>query len=80
MSEDVVLLPRNCRDWPFYVIEMPITKDHEGPAKIGVDAVSICYEVWDKLYRTHGSHDNLPDAINEAIERSLAELKGENDG
>ena len=55
------------RKWFYYPIEMPLTCDGQGPATVGVDAASISYEVWDILLNTHSSHDNLPDAINEAM-------------
>jgi hypothetical protein len=55
------------RKWFYYPIEMPITSDGQGPATVGVDAAAITYEVWDRLFNTHGSFDNLPDAINEAM-------------
>lgn len=55
------------RQWWHYPIEFPIDADGNGPAKVGVDAVKITYEVWDVLLNTHASFDNLPDAINEAM-------------
>lgn len=58
------------RRWPYYPIEMPVTDDGKGPATVGKDAVKITYEVWDRLYNSHGSFDNLPDAINEAMRLS----------
>ncbi len=57
----------DCRKWFYYPIEMPLSKDGQGPATIGQDAEYITYEVWDVLFNTHGSFNNLPDAINEAI-------------
>jgi len=68
------------RKWFYYPIQMPVNKDGQGPAPIGIDAVKIEYEVWDVLYNTHASFDNLPDAINEAIRLNavLAEnIKGD---
>jgi hypothetical protein len=55
------------RRWSYYPIEMPVNSDGQGPATVGVDAVAITYEVWDKLFNTHASFDNLFDAINEAM-------------
>jgi hypothetical protein len=55
------------RKWLYYPIIMPITADGKGPATVGADAVEIVFEVWDQLYNTHASFDNLPDAINEAM-------------
>ena len=60
---------------------MPLSADGQGPAKVGTDAASITYEVWDVLLNTHASFDNLPDAINEAMKlnSSITDLKGEAD-
>lgn len=55
------------RKWFHYPIIMPITEDGKGPATIGTDAHSVTFEVWDQLYNSHASFDNLPDAINEAM-------------
>lgn len=55
------------RTWFHYPIMMPITADGKGPATVSVDATEIVFEVWDQLYNTHASFDNLPDAINEAM-------------
>lgn len=55
------------RTWWHYPIEMPITADGKGPATVGVDAVAITYEVWDVLFNTYASYDNMPDAINESM-------------
>ena len=59
------------RQWDYYPIEMPVTADGCGPATVGVDAVQITYELWDKLLTSHASFDNLPDAINEAMRLSF---------
>ena len=67
-------VPTDCRRWPYYPIPMPFTKDGKGPATIGVDAESISYEVWDCVYNSYASFDNLPDAINEAMRLSIASL------
>lgn len=74
-------LPYDVRQWYYYPIEMPLTKGGQGPAKIGVDADRISYEVWDILLNTYAAFDNLPDAINEAmrLNATLAELKGQKD-
>jgi len=61
-----VIVPSNIRRAFYYPIEMPVTKDGQGPATVGVDAEQITYEVWDQLLASHGSHNNLPDAINQA--------------
>lgn len=53
------------RTWFHYPIVMPL-KDGSGPAS-DAECDTITWEVWDKLLNTHGSFDNLPDAINEAM-------------
>lgn len=57
------------RQWYHYPIEMPINKDGNGPCSIE-EAAAIVYEVWDRDHRTHSSHRNLPDAINDAMRRN----------
>ena len=64
---EFTVVPSDIRRAFYYPIEMPVTADGHGPATVGVDAVKITYEVWDCLLNSHGSHDNLPDAINQAI-------------
>lgn len=66
----VILDKPDCRQWWHYPIEMPITAEGQGPAKVGVDAAAMTYEVWDKLLNSHASFDNLPDAINDAMRRN----------
>ena len=61
------MVSRDCREWFYFPIEMPLHKNGKGPATVGVDAASITYEVWDRLLNTHASFDNLYDAINEAM-------------
>jgi hypothetical protein len=68
-----VIVPNDVRQWPFYPIEMPYAKGGGGPAVIGEDAVGMVYEVWDRLYQTHGSFDKLPDAINAAMIKTAQE-------
>jgi len=60
-------------DWFHFPIPMPLNKEGEGPATVGIDAVEMTYEVWDGYLNSHGSFNNLPDAINLAIK-----LNGEN--
>ena len=72
VKEDLTLLKKHynrndVRTWPYYPIEMPSTKDGQGPATVGVDADKIEYEVWDHLCNSNGSYEYLPDAINEAM-------------
>ena len=56
------------RQWPFYVVEMPLTELGDGPATVGFDAEKITYEVWDAVdFTTKSKHDNLPDAITAAL-------------
>lgn len=58
------------RKWFYYPISMPLTKDNQGPAAPS-EFHRMVYEVWDRLHRTHGSYDYLPDAIEKAIELNL---------
>lgn len=65
------------RRWQYYPIEMPLTKDGQGPATLGDDAVSVSYEVWEAgTLRAVSSHECLPDAIEAAL-RALAQKEGE---
>ena len=66
-EDEFTVVPSDIRRAFYYPIEMPVTADGHGPATVGVDAVKITYEVWDRLLNSHGSYDNLPDAINQAI-------------
>jgi hypothetical protein len=59
--------PMNIRTWPFYVIEIPLNIEGQGPATVGFDAVDMTYEVWDHFCNSYGSHPYLPDAINQAL-------------
>jgi len=62
---------RDCRKWWFFPIEMALTPEGKGPACAGRDEIgSITYEVWDRELNTHASFDNLPDAINDAMQRN----------
>lgn len=70
------VLPDDCRKWAYYVIEMPVTSDGQGPATVGVDAASMTYEVWDVEFYTWFSYDNLPDAINLAMNLKYRDPKG----
>jgi hypothetical protein len=61
------------KDWWHYLIEMPVDANGAGPATVGVDAVKITYEVWDRAQEVcRASFDNLPDAIDEAMRRNAA--------
>ena len=57
--------PTNVRTWPYYPITMPL-KQGQGPAS-DEECDEITWEVWDHFCNSHSSHDNLPDAINEAM-------------
>lgn len=63
---EAVVVPKDIRTAFYFPIEMPVTAEGNGPASIGKDAVKMTYEVWDQELTTHGSHDYLPDAINQA--------------
>lgn len=52
------------RGLPFYIVDMALTENGDGPATIGIDAVSIQYEVWDAAtFNTVSKHTFLSDAI-----------------
>ena len=68
---DTASMATNVRQWAYYPIEMPVTKEGFGPAILGIDAERMTYEVWDKCYTTHASFDNLPDAINLAMKLTM---------
>lgn len=65
------MIEPDVRRWFYYPIEMPVTAEGMGPATVGDDADRITYEVWDVLLNSHSSHDNLPDAINEAMRLNM---------
>lgn len=46
----------------YFVIPMPVQPDGQGPAALK-DAAEVLFEVWDQALATHGSFNNLPDAI-----------------
>lgn len=54
----------DARSWPFYPIMMPLNKDGNGPEMDNKNVTEIKFEVWDMFCNTHGSHSNMPDAIN----------------
>lgn len=68
------MIPLDSRQWPYFVIAMPINAEGQGPVS-HTDAVMIEYEVWDWNYDTHGVYQNLFDAINQAMKLSLNHLK-----
>lgn len=60
----------NVRSWPFHPIIIPINKDGQGPCT-DEEAVKITWEVWSfNTAYSFGPYENLPDAINKAIELS----------
>lgn len=58
-----------CRCWPFFVIDIPVNAEGQGPVSVS-DAVKIIYEVWDRNHDTKGQFENLNDAIDLAVEMS----------
>jgi hypothetical protein len=62
-------LPADVRNWYYYPIVIPL-KNGQGPAS-DEECDQITWEVWDVLLNSHGSFDNLPDAINHAIKMNL---------
>lgn len=63
VSEGWKLVPVDTREWPLFVVPMPLNKNGSGPATIGDDAVTIQYEVWDRTYKVVSTHDNISDAV-----------------
>lgn len=53
------------RTWPYYPIILPL-KDGSGPVSYS-ESDEVTWEVWDRLYNTLKTFDNLYDAINHAI-------------
>ena len=72
---EILQILSDARKWPYYPIEMPVRGDGTGPGTVGKDAVSVAYEVWDRHLMSHASFAFLPDAISDAIERSICELR-----
>ena len=72
VADEPVTVPANVRQWHYYPIEMPVTAGGDGPATVGDDAARMTYEVWDWTFNSHGSFDNLPDAINCAMNMTAA--------
>lgn len=54
------------RSWYYYPIMMPVDSNGNGPCDVK-DAIEITFEVWDRLLNTHGTFNNLPDAIDYAM-------------
>jgi len=67
----MIRLDADVRQWWYFPIVIPLDRDGHGPATIGIDAMSVVYQVWDCEFTEHGSFDNMPDAINEAIRLNL---------
>lgn len=55
------------RKWFYYPIVIPVTCNGDGPAVVGEDAEHLTFDVWDQLCCSHGTYDNLLDAVNEAM-------------
>jgi len=48
----------------YYPIPMPLDADGKGPASFEEGEVrKLVFEVWDQDFRSHGTFDNLPEAI-----------------
>lgn len=63
--------PADMGTWPFYPIAMPLNKEGQGPAPMDEIAV-LTWEVWDIFFNVVGSHNCLPDAINQAQQLNAA--------
>lgn len=64
-------LPSDPRKWWYYPIEMPVNEQGHGPINIK-SATQLRFEVWDRVFITQTTHEFLPDAIQEAIQRNIA--------
>lgn len=64
-------MANNSRDWFHYPILMPLNADGDGPASLD-EIAELSWQVWDKTMETHGSFDNLYDAINAAMRLNAA--------
>lgn len=67
-------LPTDMSEWAYYPIEMPIDKDGNAPATIGEECIAMQYQVWDRAGIAYGTYYLLPDAVNKAMQLSLAKL------
>ena len=77
-SEDVPLIlqqydPLNVRTWPYFPITMPLLNG-KGPVA-DAECDEITWEVWDIFCNSYGTHANLPDAINQALQLTKELLK-----
>lgn len=61
--------------WPYFIIEMPLDRDGNGPAEIGKDAYTLDVQVWDRICGCHGSFGSISQALTEAL-RLNKELLG----
>jgi len=67
--------PLQPASWPYYIIEMPLTKDGHGPAEYP-DVHEMTFEVWDRICGSHGSFSSVHKALVKALALN-AELMGE---
>lgn len=65
-------VPSDATLWHYYPIPMPLDAKGKGPATIGVDAVTMTYEVWDQRFENHGSFTSLHEAVSEAVRLNQA--------
>lgn len=70
-------LPTDVRKWPYYPIYFPLNKNGDGPETRPEKVRKETWEVWNQVNKTMGSYDCLPDAINKAMELTLADPTGE---
>ena len=64
---DYLRLPRDLNDWWFFVIDIPVDAEGNGPVTVA-EASKIVYEVWDREFNTHGSFPYLRDAVALAVQ------------
>lgn len=68
-------VPTSPREWDYFPILMITDADGKGPADIS-EASSLNFEVWRASdLQTVAVHNNVPDAIQDALERTIYERK-----
>ncbi|MGH1412114.1 MAG: hypothetical protein ACRBB0_01380 [Pelagimonas sp.] len=65
-------------EMPYYVMEMPLTSDGNGPAVVGKGASKMTYEIWcARSLRTMAVYDMLSDANRECLSVNIKALIAE---
>lgn len=58
----VAPIGKSLRLGKYFIIEMPVNEDGNGPEMDPDKVVKIYYEIWDENYLTHGSYDSREEA------------------